>query len=201
MKESDLATHFVSYFEEKGYEIYKEVPFDGIIDIVAVMGSFVTSIEVKLSLNLEVIRQGFRNRNCAHISYVAVPKTKNMEMAKKICATYGIGVLLWEYNMVKEIVKPKINRRICRPKLQEYMKRSVAGSVNDRITPFKLTIEEIVKRLNREGGSVNAKEFFGRDYYHYGSSGSALQCIRKLTNQGLIKELKFEKGFLKLADS
>ena len=124
MKETELAEHFINYFSD--HDIYKEVPYAGLIDIVAVKGIITTSIEVKCLLNFDVIEQAVKNIRCSNYSYIAVPMPKSKSFAYQICKNMGIGVLGLTVNgralNVIELVKPKLNRKATKLKLETWMK-------------------------------------------------------------------------------
>lgn len=205
MNEIELAEKFIAYFG--GYEIYQEVPALGIIDFVAVAGNIRTAVEVKTTFNWKVFEQAVRNKNYAHYSYVAVPHNKDAHFRERLCKDYGIGLLYFspkpewvknieDYNFISEAVAPRINRSIAKVKLREYMKDSVAGSQNQRITAFGNTINAFKIFLQRNGGKVSIKRVIEDVAHHYGSNTSAKQCIINLCRSGVIKDFNYEDGFL-----
>ena len=199
MKESELALKFIEYFSE-GYEIFKEVPAGGIIDIYAKCENIGTAIEVKVSLNFEVIGQAFQNIHCAHFSYIAIPISKHgvSWIQKRICREFGIGILVYDSKceLVSEIIPPRFNRRARLPKLKEYMKESVAGSQNDRVTAFSASVREIEQYLKRKGGQAHIKDVLKDVQHHWSTNSSATQCIRTWCNKGIIKSFEFKKAHL-----
>jgi hypothetical protein len=187
MKETELAQYFIDHFE--GFEIFKEVPAYGIIDIVLRSGQITTSIEVKCSLNFEVIEQAFNNINMANYSYIAVPKPKSKSFAYRICKEYGIGVLVLakrnsnsrpEFYTIEELVKPRFNRKISKLELHDWQKESVAGSQNERMTAFKNSVRDIVQYVQRNKGKVHIKDVLKNVSTHYSSISSATQCIIRM---------------------
>jgi hypothetical protein len=139
MKESDLALKFIEFFNE-GYEIYNEVSAGGsTVDFVAYSHPIKIGVEVKLTFSLKVIEQAFYNKNYFNYVYVAVPKGKHRHFVYMICEKLNVGVLEYDEKrkFVYEAIKPKINRKVSHVKLEDYMKRSVAGSQSDRITAFR----------------------------------------------------------------
>lgn len=223
MKETELAESIVEHYSD--WEVFKEVPYSGIIDIVCRKAGIHVAIECKTSLNFDVLEQALRNKEGFHFSYVAVPYAKQFRSQNNIqfniCRDYGIGVLCYipqEYKQIKyrieELVKPKFNRKAAiRVKLHDYMKRSVAGSQNDRMTAFKFTVEQLVTELKRAGGKMEIKKMFQTEKYHYSTNSSARLCIQRLatdqhyisdgktyTIHRQIKEFYYEKGFLILTE-
>lgn len=212
--EADLAKHFINYFSD-AYEIYQEVPCYGIIDFVAMGCGVKIGVEVKQTLNFKVIEQAVNNIPYLNYSYIAVPSAKGPErnFAYKICKSFGVGVLEYYPDsmyriygiknpcLVKEVLKPSLNRKPSRPlELKEWMKRSIAGSVNDRMTQFKYTIETISRKLSDNRGKMLLKEVLKDDKYHWHTITSARSCIKTWCYSGVIKEFRFEDGYLILND-
>ena len=211
IKESDLAKHFISYFENQGWEVFSEVPHYGIIDFVArkkkkipnhSKSEYITcAVEVKTQFNFAVIEQADRNKRCATYSFVAVPKPKRRTYAYEICRKLGIGVLefddRWRQNFVSEAVKPVENWNITEVNLEEFMKESVAGSQNERMTYFKNSVKLISDFLH-ENGPTHINEVVSAVDHHWTSHNSAKQCIRNWCKTGVIKEFYVEKAIVKL---
>ena len=202
MSEQELAQRFINYFGE--YEIYPEVPAIGIIDFVAVLGNIRTAVEVKTTFNWKVFEQAHKNRNYAHFSYIAVPHNKDSYFRERLCKDYGIGLLYYNENYryaefgIREVVKPKLQRKIVKVKLEDYMKESVAGSQRDRITAFGNTVNSIADYLRRVGKPVTIKRVLEDVNHHYSTNTSAKQCIVNMCATGVIKDFRHERGLLLL---
>lgn len=209
MSEAELAQHFIDYFSD--HEIFKEVPMNGICDIVARHGNIVTAIEVKKQFSFEVIEQALKKKPCAHYVYVAIPKGKNYHFRYKLCNMLGIGCLEYsEYNVnyhgskrytkegelhVTETVRPQLNRRPKLPKLHDWMKRSVAGSQGERMTSFKYFSECFKKELRSYNGKpVSPKEIYSKMPKHYNSISSFRSSIVKYCERGIIDGVDFIDG-------
>jgi hypothetical protein len=210
MKETELAQKFIDFFG-KEFEIYKEVPAEGFIDFVAKSGNVTIAVEVKLNLNFDVIEQANKNKFYCSYSYIAVPKPKKKHFGYEICEMLGIGILLYnetsyhkyDGSEIIEFLKPKINRKYKwnRLKLEPYMKESLAGAVNDgRITPYKITIKNMIKYIDRHPG-CSLKECLNHIDYHWSNISSAKGCVYQWINKGIIKDFKLEKGKLFLNDN
>ena len=177
MKESELAQFFIDYFND-GYEIFKEVPAGGFIDFVAKHGNLTIAVEVKLSLNFDVIGQAFENKRYCNYSYIAIPYTKTKHFGFQICRMHGIGVLMTDQNYhVREYVKPIFIRHRESNKwllsmLKPYMKESVAGSQNDRITAFGNTVNLITAYVQRHPGCSIADCLKNIDHHYASLSGA-----------------------------
>lgn len=219
MKETELAESIIKYYGD--WEVFPEVPYSGIIDIVCRKAGIHLAIECKTSLNFEVLEQALKNQSGFHFSYIAVPYSKTLKsdynIQYKICRDYGIGVLVYiptehrkEQYRIEERVKPKFNRKArITVKLEEWMKRSVAGSQNERMTAFKITVEQITTELKRAGGKMCIKKMFQVEKYHYSNNSSARICIQRLATDYVfptggqmhkidrqIKEFYYQKGYL-----
>ena len=192
---------FIDFYSD-GYEIYKEVPATGIVDFVAKHGNITIAVEVKKSLNFEVIRQAETNKNYFNYSYIAIPKTKRKHFGHTICQRFGIGVLTYniQYDHVSEIIKPKLNRNIFNVEFKEYMKNSIAGSQNNRITAFKNTIDIMAQYIKRHP-ECTLKECLENIDHHYNSISSAKSCITSWIKNGIIKNFYIKNNKLYLSDN
>ena len=197
MKETELAEKFITFFSGT-YEIYKEVPAAcSIIDFVAKNGSIVIAVEVKTRLSFEVIEQAYHNQYWCHYTYIAVPRTKGYHFGHQICRDYGIGVLSYSNGRIDELVAPKRNRSPIGLNLKEYMKRSVAGSQNNRITPLKVTIERMVAYIRRYP-ECTLKECLENVDFHWSNMTSARGSVYQWMQEGIITEFRLNKGKLYL---
>jgi hypothetical protein len=204
MKETDLAKHFIDYLS--CYDLYFEVTaLTGCVDIVAKSGNIMMAYEVKTVFNFKVIEQALRNKEAFHYSYVCVPYSKDMRFQKKICLDYGIGVLVYRkysHSMeeVVEGVPAKLNRKavVKYNRLREYQKRSIAGTASDeRITPFKITVENMVNYVRRHPG-CKLKDMINEISHHYSSDKGAISNTYQWLRKGVITDIILENGKLKL---
>jgi len=200
MKESDLAQIFIDYFD--GYEIFKEVPtYNGIVDFVAVQKPILIAVEVKLAFNLRVIEQAYLNIYTSNYSYVAVPAYKNGSFKERICLDFGVGVLRYTDHgwtskyKIEEVVFPRLNRQIIKPELKEYMKLSVAGSQNKRVTKFGNTANNLREYVKINPG-VSLGEAIKNIEWHYHNISSAKSNLYQWLYKGIIKGVRYEKGKL-----
>ena len=151
---SELASKFISFI--KGWEIYPEVEIkEGFIDIIGVNihNKQKIAIEVKKVFNFKLLEQGIRSKKYANFVFLAIPYTRDLAFRKKLCADYGLGlILLLEDGSIKEVVKPKYNDKLRPIMLSEHQKSSVAGSQHDRVTSFGITKLNIIDFLKSHGG-------------------------------------------------
>lgn len=207
MTEIELAKEFIAYFDK--YEIYQEVPAYGIIDFVAKQGAITIAVEVKKSLNFDVIKQADGNKNYCTYSYVAVQRPKKQHFGYQICRDYGIGIIAYQEisfgefdsQYIEEIVKPKMNRKAPAHllNLKDYMKKSVAGSKNDRMTAFKNSIDSMVKYIKRHDGCT-LNECLNSFEFHWGNMTSAKSSIYQWIRQGIITEFYLENSKLHIRE-
>ena len=209
MKETELAQKFIDYLS--CYDLYFEVGSGGgyCVDIVAVTpNNLMIGYEVKTSLNFKVIEQAYCNKPYFHMSYIAVPWSRDMSFQERICRDYGIGVLLYNPNHYREpvyqIIAPEFNRKAITKytRLHEYQKRSIAGTASngDRITPFKITVENMENYVRRHPG-CSMKQMFSEISHHYHSDRGAITSMYQWLNKGVIKGVELRDGglFLKSA--
>jgi len=207
MKEKELAKYFIDYLS--CYDLYFEIPMLK-VDIVAKHNNILMAFEVKTSLNFRVIEQAAYNYNWFNYSYICVPWAQNMNFAKRVCSLFGIGILTihvsgnMAWGDVNEYLKPVLNRSAHslkrNIKLPEYSKRSIAGasgSDGTTITPFKITVENIVEYI-KKNPDPTIKEVFENVETHYHSFSSARSSLYQWVRNGVIKEFYFDNGIVKL---
>jgi hypothetical protein len=187
------------------YDLYFEIPTNN-VDIVAKNGSILMAYEVKVHLNFKVIEQAYMNSHYFHFSYICVPNAKNIGFQLEVCKKFGVGVLVWDrYDKVTERQKPLFNRKAITKyiKLPEYSKRSIPGASGNNgttITPFKSTIENMVKYIRRHP-ECSLKECIENTQHHYYSSSAAKTAIYKWMANGVIDEFYLNNNKLYLNQS
>lgn len=197
--EADLAKKFMEYMGD--WDIYPEVQVpSGYIDIMAVhkVKKEVMAMEVKKNFNFKLLEQGIRSKKYAHFVYLAIPDCNDLSFRRKLCADYGLGLLLlMKDGRIYESLKPKFNNNIYPVMLSEHQKQSVAGSQHDRVTSFDVTKLNIIDHLKKHGGECEAKSLLENIQHHYASNVSALSSIKKWINKGIITEFTFkDKKFI-----
>lgn len=200
MTEAELAVKFIAMFD--GFDIFQEVPGGGgIIDFVAVVNPYRVAVEVKCALNFEVIWQAYQAKAYAHYAYAAVPVKYNLHPAQyELCKHLGVGVLAhrevgWyparrgmpenpapKYK-IEELLKPQLNRKPSKLTLADYMKRSVAGSQNGRITAFGYFVECLEEIVRRHPKGIGPKALFeAMDNRHYRTLSAFRSSVVKYCN-------------------
>lgn len=208
MRETELAQKFTDYLS--CYDLYFEVNAGGgCVDIVAVTPTGLTiAYEVKTSLNFKVIEQAIHNKPFFNMSYIAVPYSRLLWIQEQICRDYGIGLVRYNprgyKHQIEEAIKPALNRKAMTKylRLHEYQKRSIPGTASngERITPFKITVENIEEYVRRHPG-CSMKEMIANIDHHYHRDSGAMTSIYKWINAGVIKGVSLidRKLFLKSA--
>lgn len=204
MKETELAQHFVKYLSS--FDLYFEVDYYRSVDIVAVAENYAAAVEVKTSFNFKVLEQAIENAKHFHYSYIAVPYFWDKSFQEKLCKDYGIGLLVYEssFKVVRQIVKPKLNRHadLGRLKLRlcKRNKQSLPGSKSGDstvITAFGATVDNLTTYVRRHH-NCTLKEAVTKITHHYQTNELARSNLAQWIRCGVIKNIKIEKGILKL---
>lgn len=152
LKEEDLYAPVRAYFESLGYSVNGEVLH---CDATAVKEDVLVAIEMKTSLNLDVILQAVQRQKVADFAYVAVPKNSQIMRRKRwqhVChllKRLELGLLLVSLrkkdSVVEEAIRPVPFNRA----------RSISSAKRKR----KAMIHEIQERHGdyNTGGSTRKK--------------------------------------------
>lgn len=207
MKETELAQHFVEYLS--CFDLYFEVDYYRSVDIVAIADNYAAAIEVKTSFNFKVLEQAIENAKHFHYSYIAVPHFRDSSFQKQLCKDYGIGLLVYFHfrNIVMEVVKPKLNRHADLARLKrrvcERNKLSLPGSKSGDstvITAFGVTVDNLTRYVTRHP-NCTLKDAVEKINHHYDTNQLARSNLAQWIRNGVIKNVKLEKGILKLIKS
>lgn len=163
IKETDLFPPVKKWLEDKGFKVYSEVSpkrCNARADIVAIQDKITVVVELKTSLNLDLMEQCVAWKHRAHYIYAAVPKPKEFnQYSLSLLRQEGIGLLPVEFNYngvgwCKEsaLIVPKLHRKIS-PILydwlgkhqEQYEKSEVQGGNygGGYLTPYTLTINKV----------------------------------------------------------
>lgn len=201
--EADLAKLAITYFEQMGYTIYKEVCLSGggtiRADLYAKKDNETIAIEIKMNMNLKIIEQGFKWRPYANYTYIIIPyksKTRNL-FAEQICQDYGIGVLYYRTRLgiqqFEEMIKPTKTLYPKNPELyKEQLDSEASNNRSEFVTPFKLTTKRLIDYV-KLNGKVTLHKAIENIEHHYKNNGSATNALKNMIKTGVIKELKLIK--------
>jgi len=205
--ETDLATFFIKYLNENGYEnVYKEVfstkynnsrPIDIVVDI----RGLIHGVECKISLTLNVICQALYNLSYCNYSSICVFKAnwKNYELitTQKILKQLGLGFYCVDKNgNVEKIIEPVLRRGKSPLKLYEEQKESLAGSkTTKRVTEFSMTCTALVNYVKSHEGCT-LKEAVYQIKHHYSKATIATTCLAKMIALNVVKEIEFKNSCL-----
>ncbi|MFE8701066.1 hypothetical protein ACFYKX_10715 [Cytobacillus sp. FJAT-54145] len=192
MKECQLFVPVKTFLEQAGYTVYSEVcPFGGgwRADVVGISGKIVTVVEMKKSLNFEVIHQALQWKPYAHHVYIAIPRGRKWihPYVKKLLLQEGIGLIevhppnhLTSEPFAAGYLTPKLTRSI-QSDLRDFIGHDVlanpVGGTNEGgyVTPYKRTMEQVktlLRRKPRKWFSLN--EIIEEVHTHYHSPKSSL---------------------------
>lgn len=113
LKETDLFKPVKELLVASDMEVYTEVPCGlGRADVVGIKDNLVTVVELKTSLNLQLIQQAYDRLGYAHYVYIAVPYFKNRipRIVRSLCRRDGIGVIEIYDNYANVFIHGKILR-------------------------------------------------------------------------------------------
>jgi len=128
MRETDLSSLTVKYFEDLGYQVNCEV---NDIDIVARKDEYLVAIELKLSFNMTLLFQVMDRLNFADEVYVALPKpkrrSKDLTKIRKLAELLNFGVLFVDNGVAQHVEalytplpknRPRDNKRKLRASIE-----------------------------------------------------------------------------------
>lgn len=204
LSEAVYADVLMGWLRDKGWDCYPEVQlsYGGTrIDIVAVMGPVCWAIEVKTSLNLDVMCQA-SDHWCAVARSIAVPWSKGRPDVKRVLDALQIGMITIRprpYNEsqwdVKEDVRPpiikanfKMQRTYLRPYLSDEHKKYKPGTQHEYYTPYRGTIDRVMEFV-RDHQGCTIKNLVDGINHHYASDTTARAAL--LT---ALQRWEFKKG-------
>lgn len=194
MKESDLYLPLKKYLESQNYEVKGEVCD---CDVVAVRGNeFPVIVELKLSLNLDVLLQGVDRISLSSLIYIGIPHDskafkKKRKLALKLLKMLGFGLILIDHikNKVEVVLdpieyKPRKIKQKKEKLLGEFQSRvgdpNLGGMASRRgvITSYRQKALKIALYLERHGDckasqiakdldELKAREIMYNNYYSW----------------------------------
>lgn len=202
MKEVELAQHFVRYLE--GFDLYFEVDYYRVIDIVSINSGISAAYEVKTNFNFKVFEQAVENAQHFNFSYICVPDFRDSWFHRRLCDDYGLGLLMYDdrrgYGDVREYVSPRLNRHANNEclieRLSNVSKKSKPGAQTGdgkRITAFAVTVEN-AERYVRGHSGCTLKELMENITHHYRNNQAARTNFYQWIHKGVIKTLYWRYG-------
>ena len=191
------------------HEVFQEVSIGGdTVDIVARTGSVLWAVEVKTSLNLQVIGQAMMNRRCFHYSSVAVPaakRGKGEDAALRFLEQNGLGMIVVKQDgRIYERLPARFHRRVISRLVHlcdEQKTYAEAGNAEGRrFTLFRATRDQLYQYVARNPG-CSLKDAIENTFHHYSSFSSARNCIRNYIKSGVITEIQNDDGRLYVAEA
>jgi len=202
ISEIELAEYVIKWLKEQGWEVYQEVQFNSVADIVAVKDNKSWIIECKTAFGLYILEQAYNWWGCANYISIAVPsiKRKKQPILKPLTDSLKIGLITvsckdWEGNRkIEELFKPPL-QDITYENIINYLNEKqknwakAGNNRGERYTKFKDTVYQIEEYLKNHPGST-MKEVVKNIKHHYSNDNNAQTAIRQWIEQGIIKNIE-----------
>ena len=205
MSEQDVARVLVEHLKKTHEKVHQEVMSyhsGPVADVVAVAGRTRWVIETKTSLNFDVFEQAVFWLRYAHRVSVCVPASRrNRDIAEKVCAKFGIGVLtVSQWGGVQEVLAPEFRRKVMS---MDYLRDEQAtgeyadagSAAGGHWTPFRATCNALVKAVQQAPG-LTVKDYLPRITHHYATAASARASLMKWIAAGKVDGLRLQDGKL-----
>ena len=134
MHEEDMYQYIKKFLETQGYEVKGEVVH---CDVMAVRDDMIVVIEMKLTLNLDVILQAVQRQRVADAVYIAVPKKSKTERTRRwqeIChllKRLEIGLLVVKPGSNPQVEQVLNGQPFCREKSIIYGRKKRKAAFNE----------------------------------------------------------------------
>ncbi len=206
IKETEIGHRAVQHFKEHGWDVYQEVTtkHGNVIDLVIKMGIITHCIELKTTLNLDVISQATNNKHFGNYSSIIVPSARTeRNFAEQICKDYGIGLYYDSpyNNGLRQVVPPKLIRKyLSKLELLENQKDYAEAGNSDgrRYTPFLQTKNNLIDIVKYNQG-IPLSDAIKQMKHHYNTDVTARGCLKQWIGTKALPELKLidKKVYLK----
>lgn len=194
--EAALAQDLREWLTASHWEVYQEVKHCGsICDLIAKRGPVLWAIECKQSPNLDVILQALNWREATHYVSIAAPMCKGSYRVEPILREFGIGYLWMRGKGEDPSMRMAPMRRPKHlPELHEEQKTFCAagGNRGGYYTPFKATCRNVVETIKAFPG-ISLRDLIGKAKHHYSNDRSAMSCILRWIEDGVISECRVER--------
>ena len=190
MIEADLSEPISEWLQQRGFEVYTEVPFYArLVDLVGVNEERLVAVELKTSLTRAVIYQASINQLFAQESFVACfgnPRRASIERAAK----YNLGVLTFNGVHVK-MAKDAFPHRVFSEERGKFIRSCLSfmepGGIAGRpcvkgVGPAQLVAKAVIE-YRKEKPRATWKEIYSEVPNHY-SNAKSMQGA--LISRGLV---------------
>lgn len=169
VSEQEIAAQAVEYFQERGFEVYQEVPFfgAGYVDIVSTLGPITWVVEVKKQMGIEVLAQARRSLPYANCVSVLTPEPKRRSVVgtwAEVLDRAGIGFMVIREPGRIETVKSYLHISEFNP--DKYPPASYTFAAQEMYAPFRRKVFPHLRNSLREqhktytaAGSAAAKRY------------------------------------------
>jgi len=222
-KETDVAEPVVLWLQRQGWEVFQEVSVGGgrRADIVARKDGLLWIVEVKTTLNLEIMGQAAEWKGWAHRVNFAVPsrsgrkryawrhgglQNRPLKVVRAVHQVYGVGCIMVRMqgrvaNPADRVHESFAPEPVDSPRLADYVSRSLfeeqktfakAGSSGEFWTAFKGTAKRMAEYVALHHGCT-IREVVDSIETHYHSKASARSQLLRLAQEGVIDGVRVEK--------
>lgn len=188
--EADLSKPISDWLTYMGYTVYVEVPnyhSAGCIDIVGRKDQDLICVELKTSLNDNVLRQTYRSNMVTHMVYAAVarkPQPSRLLKAKE----RGIGVILVKEGL-RVLLEPSNTNDLFEPaveRIHQYLNHMQSGGIGGKpclkgVGPAKECGRRVIEYL-KEHPNAKWKEIYQNVPNHYVSASSMYGAMNSRGN-------------------
>lgn len=203
MRETEVAAPVVPWLEGQGWDVYQEVCFGNVADIVGRLETsrgkpLIWVIEVKTSLSLSLLDQAIAWTPWAQFVSIAVPRrrrnTGGGRAVRHILNRFKIGLLEIDIasSHVSERLRPGMRRirnvdsaRWNEILVEEQKTAYAAGSRGGYWTPFKGTCRDLVAFVQKNPGCL-FRTAVDEIEHHYASAKSAKASLKTLIERGVV---------------
>lgn len=182
IKETDLYIPLKRFFNANGFEVYEEVsvPYcGGRVDLVANNFPAPIAIEMKTTLNMDLIEQAMDRKHVFPYVYIAIPLGKRRKVPRWVInhlRQNKIGLIFvsdsghihmaFAARYDKAPMRDRVEwEKLLRPEHQGWVEAGTAGG--GYVTPYKITMLGVKKFLQRKADWVSMNDILEHCETHY----------------------------------
>lgn len=200
MSEERLAASVVAALERQGWTVYQEVQYPkarGRADVVAVKGSLLHVIEVKVAFGFKVLDQAHRWLGVANLVSVATEPTRLSHVRERVCEHLGVGWYVAEWGEdLTERVAPRLFRRAApglRAALRPGHQTSARAGTNGAYwSDWRATCGRLAALIVAEPG-LTMNEAVKKITHHYSTERSAAAALTRNVETGAVPSVVFRE--------